>query len=161
MAIFTFCTICLCFWASDHCKLSSVYSQSAKQGLDKKNGPWQVLFRNPHLFSFALWMGEEKGYTCAHTHTLTHLRIKDICYFCNTTVLYSTHIDCTICSSLYSEIQQGLNFAPCSGMALLAWKNEHGEEKHTVHIYSSLTLNSICTLCCFLGFHTYGKRARQ
>lgn len=50
----------------------------------------------------------------------THLRTEDTCCFCNTTVLKSTHIDCTIYSSLYSEIQQGLNFTPCSGKALLA-----------------------------------------
>lgn len=85
-------------------------------------------------------------HTYINTHTHTHLRIEDSCSFCNTTVLNSTHIDCTIYSSLYSEIQLGLNFTPCSGMALLAWKNEHGEEKHTVHIMQPYTQHNLHSL---------------
>lgn len=125
MAISAF-SLCV-FLASDHGYLLNVRSQSAKQGLDEeKKTDTLTDLRNIFvcLFIFALILfnlfliflkGLGEG---VHTHT--HLRIEDSCDFCKTTVLNSTHIDCTIYSSLYSEIQQGLNFTPCSGMALLA-----------------------------------------
>lgn len=133
--------------ASKHRELSNVCSQSAKQGLEEKMDTPTSLIKKP-LVCFPLFLhGWGEG---VHTH----LRIEDICYFCNTTVLTSTHIDCTIYSSLYSEIQQGLNFAPCSGMALLAWKNEHSEEKHT---YIAALHSTQFALLVFLLVFTFDK----
>lgn len=87
------------------------------------------------------------------SNTHTHLRIEDSCSFCNTTVLKSTHIDCTIYSSLYSKIQRGVEFCARLRDGLVSLKDEHGEEKHTVHSilqpYTQHNLHSMLSLLAF------------
>ncbi len=130
MAIFTWCTICLYFYsfwqtASFHYGFCCFHIQPLCSNELKSWKVWQV-----NMF-LLFKTGEGEG----HTYTSGFRTV----FFS-----FNTHIDCTIQASLYSEIQQRLNFAPCSGMASLAWKNEHDEENHTLR--NSLTLGQKETL---------------
>lgn len=97
------------------------------------------------------------GWEIGFTHT--HLRIEDSCYFCNTSVLKSTHIDCTIYSSLYPKIQQGVEFCARLRDGLVSLKDEHGEERHTVHsILQPYTQHNLHSMLLFVGFHIWGNK---
>lgn len=128
MAIFTWCTICLYFYSFWPQPLSIIFFLlllilHIQPLCSSELKSWKGLTGKDVSFLFKTGEGE------GHTHTSGFRTV----FFS-----FNTHIDCTIQASLYSEIQQRLNFAPCSGMASLAWKNEHDEDKHTLR--NSLTL---------------------
>lgn len=151
MAIFTWCTICLYFYSFWPQPLSIMgflllilsYTTALFKWTKKLKG------LTGKDVSFLFKTGEGEG----HTYTSGFRTV----FFS-----FNTHIDCTIQASLYSEIQQRLNFAPCSGMASLAWKNEHDEDKHTLR--NSLTLGQkelLHSLFFFFFFELVGWFSHQ
>lgn len=137
MAIFTRCTICLYFYSF---WLRPLFLFCFFDILPLRSKRSNVLKGKQCFIIILFKTGEGQG---AHIH----LRIQNSCFFFS----FNFHVDCTIQASLYSEIQQRLNFAPCSGTALLAWKNEDVRLETALH----LDERKLCTLLFLVGWFSH------
>lgn len=89
----------------------------------------------------------------SHTHTSG---LKTVAFFCNTTVLKSTHIDCTIYSSLYSKIQQGVEFCALLRDGLVSLKEwTWWRETYSTYYTSALHSTQFALYALFVGFHIW------
>lgn len=127
MAISRFCTTRLCFFKLLLLASWSMFVHSLEE--EKPDKHPDKSYQKCFFFVCLYFERVKRRGTHTHTQTHRHLRIEDSCYFC-----HSTHIDCTIYSSLYSKIQRELDFTPCSGMAFVSLKRMNAVKRNMQNI---------------------------